>query len=452
MTDLKMYASSKSTITAVEQKRLPKYVHLIVFCCFVCVQNSHSHQSHNLTHDVIEDGELNHDHNHAEIRNRHNIGSNIWLASAGSIAFIVVCDVFAVLLVPLMQKVFYQHIIQFLIALAIGSLLGDAILHLIPHALLHDLHSPNVSPKRIHEKSVWLGFAAVVSLKVFFCFEGIIKKVNEWHERRKMERKTMAGISLEPQRNSIIKEHIRAYKENITLEVDTVKKETIERLLEAQEFLDVVLKMVNENEKEESRYGHGHNHSHAVPDSISSVAWMLLLGDGIHSLADGLAIGAAFSDSMTSGLSTAIAVLCHELPHKVGDFAMLLRAGMSIKQAIVCMLLSSVLSYIGMVIGILLGELEMLTPWILIATAGIFIYVALVDMMPELIKGHGNQDGDHSRQNSNLLDLCLRMMGMSLGTFIMLIIALNEESLSTLISESESSPDIKVQFPWDPLA
>ena len=65
------------------------------------------------------------------------------------------------------------------------------------------------------------------------------------------------------------------------------------------------------------------------------IAWMVLLGDGIHSLADGLAIGAAFSESMTSGLSTALAVLCHELPHVVGDFAMLLRAGMSIKQAIV---------------------------------------------------------------------------------------------------------------------
>ena len=64
------------------------------------------------------------------------------------------------------------------------------------------------------------------------------------------------------------------------------------------------------------------------------LAWMVLLGDGVHSLADGLAIGAAFSDSMTSGLSTALAVLCHELPHVVGDFAMLLRAGMSSKQAI----------------------------------------------------------------------------------------------------------------------
>ena len=64
------------------------------------------------------------------------------------------------------------------------------------------------------------------------------------------------------------------------------------------------------------------------------VAWMVIFGDGIHNLADGLAIGAAFSESYTSGLSTSIAVLCHELPHEVGDFAMLLKAGMSVKQAV----------------------------------------------------------------------------------------------------------------------
>ena len=68
--------------------------------------------------------------------------------------------------------------------------------------------------------------------------------------------------------------------------------------------------------------------------NIFFVAWMVIFGDGIHNLADGLAIGAAFSESYTSGLSTSIAVLCHELPHEVGDFAMLLKAGMSVKQAV----------------------------------------------------------------------------------------------------------------------
>ena len=61
---------------------------------------------------------------------------------------------------------------------------------------------------------------------------------------------------------------------------------------------------------------------------------MVIFGDGIHDLADGMAIGAAFAQSYISGLSTSIAVLCHELPHEIGDFAMLLKAGMTVKQAV----------------------------------------------------------------------------------------------------------------------
>ena len=95
------------------------------------------------------------------------------------------------------------------------------------------------------------------------------------------------------------------------------------------------------NQHEHSHHGHSHAHSHIVskPDSVSSVAWMVIFGDGIHNMADGMAIGAAFGESYISGISTSIAVLCHELPHEIGDFAMLLKAGMSVKQAIVYNLL-----------------------------------------------------------------------------------------------------------------
>ena len=58
------------------------------------------------------------------------------------------------------------------------------------------------------------------------------------------------------------------------------------------------------------------------------------MGDGFHTFADGLAVGAAFSESMSSGFATAVAVLCHELPHKVGDFAMLIQTGLPVKSAV----------------------------------------------------------------------------------------------------------------------
>lgn len=60
-------------------------------------------------------------------------------------------------------------------------------------------------------------------------------------------------------------------------------------------------------------------HVHSAPESMSSVAWMVVMGDGLHNFTDGMAIGAAFSANIAGGFSTAIAVFCHELPHELGN-------------------------------------------------------------------------------------------------------------------------------------
>jgi len=62
----------------------------------------------------------------------------------------------------------------------------------------------------------------------------------------------------------------------------------------------------------------GHTHTHELPATISGMVWRVIVGDGIHNFSDGLAIGVAFANSITAGISTSIAVLCHELPHEMG--------------------------------------------------------------------------------------------------------------------------------------
>ena len=92
-------------------------------------------------------------------------------------------------------------------------------------------------------------------------------------------------------------------------------------------------------------------------------------------------IRAAFANNIAGGFSTAIAVFCHELPHELGDFAVLLKAGMSAREAVYYNLLSSLLSLLGMVLGIIVGHQPEASSWVFAVAAGMFLYIALVDMV-----------------------------------------------------------------------
>ena len=59
------------------------------------------------------------------------------------------------------------------------------------------------------------------------------------------------------------------------------------------------------------------------------VGYLNLLANGIDNFVHGLAVSASFLTSFKLGMLTAIAILIHEIPHEIGDFAILLRSGFS---------------------------------------------------------------------------------------------------------------------------
>lgn len=82
--------------------------------------------------------------------------------------------------------------------------------------------------------------------------------------------------------------------------------------------MDSLTVYISEHHTSHHGHSHSHGHIHARPHGVASLAWLVLAGDGIHNLTDGLAIGAAFAASLSGGFTTAFAVLCHELPHELG--------------------------------------------------------------------------------------------------------------------------------------
>lgn len=135
--------------------------------------------------------------------------------------------------------------------------------------------------------------------------------------------------------------------------------------------------------------------------------------------------------TVSGGLSTSLAVLLHEIPHELGDFAVLLRAGMSVKMAVFYNLVSSVISFIGMIIGVTLGQLHNTTgSWIFALAAGGFLYIALVDLLPEL------RPMEAKKGESPLWHLLLQNFGLLTGVAIMVVIAIFEHDIERAIGGS----------------
>ena len=71
---------------------------------------------------------------------------------------------------------------------------------------------------------------------------------------------------------------------------------------------------------EEEDAEHHHRDSHSCVKKIKPVAWLIIVGDAVHNIADGIALGGAISQSLSLGVSTMIALVFHEIPHEFGKW------------------------------------------------------------------------------------------------------------------------------------
>ncbi|MFA5792006.1 MAG: ZIP family metal transporter [Candidatus Paceibacterota bacterium] len=213
--------------------------------------------------------------------------------------------------------------ISLFVSLAVGALLGDAFIHLIPEAFENSSNSLLVS------------LLIILGILVFF----IIEKFLHWHHH----------------------------------EDDTEK-----------------------------------NHIHPAGK-------LLLFSDSFHNFLDGVIIGVSFLVSIPIGIATTLAVILHEIPQEIGDFAVLIHSGYTKKRALYLNFISALMAIIGVFIALIFGNIaETFSLLILPIGAGGFIYIALADLIPELQK---TKNSKHS---------FFQILTVSLGILMMATLVLLE--------------------------
>jgi zinc and cadmium transporter len=130
-----------------------------------------------------------------------------------------------------------------------------------------------------------------------------------------------------------------------------------------------------------------HCHSLDCRANIHPVGMINLIGDAVHNFIDGLLIAGSYIVSIPLGITTTIAVVLHEIPQEIGDFAVLLYSGYSKKKAILFNFLSALTAVAGAIL-VLIGSTSLpnIGMYLIPLTAGNFLYIAGTDLIPELHK------------------------------------------------------------------
>ncbi|KCB22025.1 ZIP family metal transporter [Bordetella hinzii] len=130
--------------------------------------------------------------------------------------------------------------------------------------------------------------------------------------------------------------------------------------------------------------GHHHHKGHDRHEAGRGGV-LILIGSSLHNLCDGVLVAAAFLTDPVLGVLTAASIIVHEVPHKLGDFVVLINAGLARRRAFGLILFTSLCTAIGGGVGyFVLQEAQTLVPYVLVVAASSFLYISVADLMPQM--------------------------------------------------------------------
>jgi zinc and cadmium transporter len=247
-----------------------------------------------------------------------------------------VLSVLAASVFLLINDKYQRKLLPHTVSFAIGALLGAALLALLPHAITVN---ENVD---MHD----LGLTILIGLLGFF----LLEKMVLWRHCHSSHCEVHSPSNI-----------------NIPSEVHSPSN----------------INTTSEVHSPSEVHTPGHAHQHGKDASGT----LIIIGDAVHNLVDGVLIAAAFMTDIDLGIVTALAVAAHEIPQEIGDFAILLNSGYKRGRALFFNVLASMATLVGAVIAYYsLQSMQQALPYILAIAASSFIYIAVADLIPGLHK------------------------------------------------------------------
>ncbi|XP_064396790.1 zinc transporter ZIP6-like isoform X1 [Halichondria panicea] len=368
------------------------------------------------------------------------------------------CSLLGVFFVPLIKKntkvgQLYKYFYSLMIALGASALFCDAVLHLIPEAFGLHGHSGEEEPGAEEDQSfIWKGCVIIAGTYFFFLFETILHTWNPHDHSHGIDSLSKGDAS-----EKATKTTENGVSNRLSNGVDVSDDTSLVEGESHEKGRQVLSTMCMEPTVPHGRCkdtgstsmpgilhpGATESSDHKPPSyesknlclklvyyirNIKPLAWLIIFGDAIHNFADGLALGAAISQSLSLGVSTMIALIFHEIPHELGDFVILMSTGMTWYVALLFNLFSALTAVVGFFVGVAISTTsEDANGWILAVAAGIFLYIALVDLLPELI--HSNEKG-----SSRWVMFLMANIGLIISFVALLLLAIYEDALNSLVS------------------
>ena len=142
------------------------------------------------------------------------------------------------------------------------------------------------------------------------------------------------------------------------------------------------------------RWSHSHEYDYEGVErdqekvsAVKPIGSLIIASDSIHNLIDGMIIGVSYLISIEIGITTTVAIILHEIPQEISDFALLIYAGYSNTKALLLNFVSSLFAVVGTIIVFVFdSSVESFVPLMIAFAAGGFLYIAGSDLVPEIHK------------------------------------------------------------------